>query len=126
MRYGFLNIFLYECDYFIAAMLCVLVADFGSYGEAGGHGHAQEVHLGEVGAFAAEEIAHLGIAFGFTVTECINSFHWLIGNMLGETYRFILCLWRLAAHALSCRCYARCRFAKLVVSALMCNRYALF
>ena len=35
-----------------------------------------------VGAFAAEEISHLGIAFGFTVTECIDSFHWLIGNIL--------------------------------------------
>ena len=82
MRYGFLNVFLYECDHFVATMLCVLVADFGCDGEAGGHGHAQEVHLSEVGAFAAEEISHLGIAFGFTVTECIDSFHWLIGNIL--------------------------------------------
>ena len=126
VRYGFLYVFLYECDHFVATMFCVLVADFGSDGEAGGHGHAQEVHLSEVGAFAAEEIAHLGIAFGFTVTECINSFHWLLGNILvklidlfpvveGSQYMLMCC----------CR-YVRCRFAKLVVSVLICNRHTLF
>ncbi len=62
-------------DNFVTAILGVLGADFGCDSEAGRHRHAEKVHFGEVRAFAAEEIAHGGIAFCFAVSKCINSFH---------------------------------------------------
>ena len=71
---GFLDIFPDEAYDVVAAVLGVFVADFGSDGEAGRHGHAQEVHFGKIGAFAAKKVAHLGVAFGFTVAEEVDSF----------------------------------------------------
>ena len=41
-------------------------------GEAGRHGQAQIGHFGEVRAFAAEQIAHLRLAFGLAVAERVN------------------------------------------------------
>ena len=60
---------------FFLAILGVFSADIGGDGEAGRYGHSEKVHLGEVGTLAAEEVSHLGIAFGLAVTKCINSFH---------------------------------------------------
>src|SRR6185437_8264815 len=47
-------------------------ADFGGDGEAWRHRQAEARHLGEVGAFAAEEIAHIGAAFRATRTETVD------------------------------------------------------
>ena len=49
-------------------------ADFGGYGESGRHGEADAGHLGEVGAFAAEEGLHGAVAVGFFVPPGVNVF----------------------------------------------------
>ena len=40
----------------------------------GGTGIPSKIHLGQVGTLTAEEVSHLGIAFGLAVAECIDSF----------------------------------------------------
>ena len=77
MSDGIFNFFLNKFYYCIAAFLGVFGTHFSGDGKSGRNGHSQQVHLGKVGTFAAKKISHLGIAFGFTVAECINSFHWL-------------------------------------------------
>ena len=72
---GFFYVFFDTFYHFVAAVLCILVADFGSDGEAGRHGHAEKVHFSEVGTFAAKEVAHACVAFCVAVAECIDSFH---------------------------------------------------
>ncbi len=49
-------------------------ADLGGDGEAGRHRQAEIAHLGQVGALAAEEVLHLGPAFGPAVAEAVNPF----------------------------------------------------
>jgi len=71
---GFLYVGLDLADDVVAAVLVVFVADFGGDGEAGGNGHSQQVHLGQVGTFAAEQVAHRRIAFGLTVAEGVDGF----------------------------------------------------
>ncbi len=72
---GFLYFLGEALNNFFLAILGVFSADIGGDGEAGRYGHSEKVHLGEVGTLAAEEVSHLGIAFGLAVTKCINSFH---------------------------------------------------
>ena len=43
--------------------------------EARGNGDADEVHLCEVGTLAAEQFTHFAVAFGFLVTEGVDSFN---------------------------------------------------
>ena len=62
-------------NYFFAAILGVFSTYFGRDGEAGRHGHAEEIHLGEVSTFAAKKIAVRCLAFSFAVAKCIDSFH---------------------------------------------------
>ena len=50
------------------------VADFGGDGEAGRHGHARAAHLGQAGAFAAENVFHLSVAVGGAAAKCVNVF----------------------------------------------------
>ncbi len=61
--------------HFVTSILGVFVANFCSDSKAGRNGHPEKVHFGEVSAFAAEEVSHICVAFCFTVTECIYSFH---------------------------------------------------
>ena len=49
-------------------------ADRGRDGEAGRHRQAEIGHLGEVGALAAEQIAHARFAFGLAVAERVDPF----------------------------------------------------
>ena len=48
----------------LTAIFVVLGAGFGRDGEALGHGQADVGHFSQVGAFAAQQLAHLGVAFG--------------------------------------------------------------
>ncbi len=48
----------------LAAVFVILRAGFGGDGEALGDGHADVGHFGQVGALAAQKLAHLGVAFG--------------------------------------------------------------
>ena len=54
--------------------LVVLVADLGGDGESGRNRNAHKVHLRAVSALAAQQLTHLCVTLGFTVTEGINSF----------------------------------------------------
>jgi len=56
----------------LAFFLVVDVADGRGNGESGRHRQTSIGHLGEAGAFAAEEILHVAIAVGFTVAEKIH------------------------------------------------------
>ena len=47
-------------------------ADFRRDGEARRHRQAEVGHFGEIGALAAEEVAHLAGALRFAVTECVD------------------------------------------------------
>ena len=53
----------------------IIVARFGGDGKPGRNGHANLIHLGEVGTFTTEQITHRGVALGFSVAECVNSFY---------------------------------------------------
>ena len=48
---------------------------FGGDGESRRNGNADEVHLRKVGTFAAEQLTHFAVAFGFLVAEGIDSFY---------------------------------------------------
>ena len=72
---GGLDVFLNAFHNFVAAKLRVFRADFGRDGEAGGHRHAEQVHLGEIRALAAKQIAVRRFTFGLSVAECIDSLH---------------------------------------------------
>src|SRR5256885_209996 len=64
------------------------VANLGRDGEAGWDGQADEAHLGEVGALAAEQFLHLAVALGTLAAEEVNvfvahrSFAWVDGVAL--------------------------------------------
>ena len=75
--------------HFVLTKLSVLGAHFGGDGETGGHGHAQKVHLGQVGAFTAKEVAHRGVALGVSVAERINSFHCVDWNLVKNNIRLL-------------------------------------
>ena len=49
-------------------------AGFGADGEAGRHRNAQTAHFGQVGALAAEQVLHLGCAFGAAAAKQVNVF----------------------------------------------------
>ena len=53
----------------------IIVARCGGDGKPGRNGHANFIHFGEVGTFTAEQITHRGVALGFSVAECVNSFY---------------------------------------------------
>ncbi len=72
MGYSLLHIAFDIFHHFVAAILCVFVADICSDGESRGYGHTQEIHLGEVSTFATEDVAHRGVTFGFSIAECID------------------------------------------------------
>ena len=78
MGHSLFDIALYAFHYFVLTELCILGADFGCNSETGRNGHAQQIHFRQVCAFTAEKISHPGIAFGFTVAERVDSFHWII------------------------------------------------
>ena len=74
MSHGCVNVVLQHLNNLLLAYSVVFVAGVGSDGEARWHGHADEVHLGQVGTLAAESLAHLRIAFSLAVAEGVNSF----------------------------------------------------
>ena len=59
----------------LAAVLIVLGASLGGDGEALRHGQTDVGHLGQVGALAAQELAHVGIALSEQVTILFAHFH---------------------------------------------------
>ena len=69
-----LHITFYFIDDVVAAILVVFVADFCCDSETGRHRHSQQVHLGQVRTFAAEQVAHRRIAFSFSVAEGVDGF----------------------------------------------------
>ena len=52
----------------------VLSAALGGNGETSGNRHSEQIHLGQVGTFAAQEFSHLSIAFGVLSAKAIDSF----------------------------------------------------
>ena len=69
----------------LLAVLVVFGAHLRGDGEARGYGNADEVHLGEVGSLAAEQLPHLAVSFGFLVAEGVDSF-----NVCHNSYRLKL------------------------------------
>ena len=59
---------------FLLSHFVILVAAVGRDGESRGNGHADEVHLGQVGTFTTKFLTHFSITFGFSVAKGINSF----------------------------------------------------
>ena len=57
----------------LAAVGVVVRADLGGDREARRHGQAEVRHLGEVGALAAQQILHLGVAVGRAAAEQIDA-----------------------------------------------------
>ena len=68
----FFNLILDQRHHVVASFLVVEGAHFGGDGEPGRHGHANKVHLGQVGAFATQQVFHRGISVGFTIAEEVN------------------------------------------------------
>ena len=58
----------------LLVVLEVQIADVGGDGEARRHGHAGPAHFGQAGAFAAEHIFHLSVAFGGAAAERVYMF----------------------------------------------------
>jgi len=58
----------------LVVMLVIVNAGLGADGEAGRHRDADVGHLGQVGALAAENIFHRGVAFGAAGGERVNVF----------------------------------------------------
>ncbi len=83
---SFLHFRLDVIDNGIAAQLCIFRTNFGSDGESRRYGHSHQIHLSKICSFAAEKISHVGLTFGFAVTERINFFcHralWVLFNIL--------------------------------------------
>ena len=46
----------------------------------GGHGHAGAAHLGQAGAFAAEDVFHLAVAVGRAAAELVNVFFHIVAS----------------------------------------------
>ena len=61
-------------DLFLANFV-IFVANVGSDGETGRNGYTDKVHLGQVGTFATQLVAHVGTTFCLTVTKRVNSFY---------------------------------------------------
>ncbi len=59
-------------------------ADFGRDGKAGRDRKAEIAHLGKVGTFAAQKLAHIGTSFGATATEAVNPFGHLAFSSSGQ------------------------------------------
>ncbi len=66
--------FCFEFGGVTATQPIVLGAAFGGDGEAGGNRHSQEVHLGQVGAFATQQLSHFAIALSVLAAKTIDSF----------------------------------------------------
>ena len=77
MCYGVAYFLVKALHHFSLSILSVFGADFRRDGEARRHGHTQQIHFGQIGAFAAQEIAHRGFAFSFAVSKRVDSFHWV-------------------------------------------------
>ena len=56
-------------------LLCICCTNLGGDGESRGYRNTDEIHLCQVGAFASQQVFHVGTAFCFTVAKSINSFH---------------------------------------------------
>ena len=72
----------------------ILVAGFRGDCETGRNGNANQVHLCQVGAFAAQQVTHVGAAFCLAVSESVNSFsvchsckHFALSQKYGEVLR---------------------------------------
>ena len=74
VRYGSLNVVLQQFNDFVLTDFVVFVANVGGDGESRGNRHTNEVHFCKVCALAAKFFAHLGIAFGLSVTKGVNTF----------------------------------------------------
>ena len=68
------NVVAQQLYHFLFSDFVIFVANVGRDGEARGYGNADQVHLGQVGSFAAQKISHVGPPFGLTVSERVNSF----------------------------------------------------
>src|ERR1700719_3759891 len=53
----------------------IVVARFGGDGKARGNGKVDARHLGQAGAFAAQQVFHLAVAIRFSGSEEIDVFH---------------------------------------------------
>ena len=72
---GFLDLGAEQRDHLLLAVRVVLGAYFRGDGESRGHGDPDEVHLGEVGTLAAEQLPHFAVAFGLLVAESVDTFN---------------------------------------------------
>ena len=71
--HAFNNVVLEQSDNVGLALLKIFVANISGDRESRWHGHADQIHLGQVGTFAAKEVAHVGTALSLTVSKEINS-----------------------------------------------------
>ena len=63
-----------QLHHIVLAVGVILRADFGRDGEPRRYGHADQVHLREVGSLASEELSHLAVTLRFLVAEGVNAF----------------------------------------------------
>ena len=73
MFHAFNNVVLEQSDNVGLALLKIFVANISGDRESRWHGHADQIHLGQVGTFAAKEVAHVGTALSLAVSKEINS-----------------------------------------------------
>ena len=104
MSYGRFNLFGEVFHNFVATIFGVFGANVSGNGETRRHGHAQKVHFGKVGAFAAEQVPHFGITFGFAVAEGVDSF------CFGTHNNIVVCfIFKVAPEVLHLRRFANLR-----------------
>ena len=72
LRQGVLHFLADDVEELDAAEFVVLGAGLGGDGESRGDGQAQFGHVGEIGALAAEKLAHRGFALGLTCAEEVD------------------------------------------------------
>ena len=68
------HVVLQQLDNLVLTYLVILVTGVGGDGEPGRHGHSDEVHLSQIRTLAAQCLSHLGVTFGLSVAESVNSF----------------------------------------------------
>ena len=69
MCYSSMYVVLQQLYNFSLAQTIVIVASVCGNGETGRHGYTNQVHLSQIGTFTTEQISHVCLTFGLTVTE---------------------------------------------------------
>ena len=62
-------VILQQLNYFSLAQTIVIVTSVCGNSETGRNGYTNQVHLSQIGTFTTEQILHVCLTFGLTVTE---------------------------------------------------------